>query len=561
MTQSNKFERIQSQKGLLSNSNQNYKSKSRYYVGLCRNNYGVITEKWLTEEQMQGNGLRYYLSKASMAGVGLFGVKKSVETYNKLQEWYVNQSPQTRRGFVKKLLGGMLIGAGLEACSKETFNEPIPETYEILGPSEVTMPRMGCQAEGIYSYKGNMVLDVPSWKLHTPSALQGSIRSTGVQELNCGFPIPGFLELNLFPDAYSTQKLASKTVKVNPPASTGKDYDLPLLLLVRENPMGPNNYNEGMYTYDPKTRLITKLFESNKLYGDCTAWSPDGKMIAFTYLPDGRDWRTDPHKIATYNLLTGKLKMISSNTERLAWKVTWSPKGDWIAYVDDSQSIGMLFGKLTVGVFDEIKISRPDGTEQFYLRGEGDENHIINNGPDFAALSLSWDPTGSHLIGVHKRKLVIFENVLSNNITRRTPVLSQNQLTNLYYNNSFNIIENISTAVPGANGVAWSPCGEYLAYTLQFGIDIAYNTIAISRVDGTGDIKIIDLRSGIYEIAWIEVLTSPTWSPDGNKIYYTGMDEEGFKYNLYEVDVTIENPVPVKIDLGLLNPRNVSLYG
>ncbi|MEN8251150.1 MAG: hypothetical protein ABFS32_19610 [Bacteroidota bacterium] len=540
-------------------------SKARYFIGFSRNQQGIIEEKWLTEEQIQIKQLRNYISKASLAGIGLFGGKYSIEIYNKLQDWYLKQSPHSRRGFIKNLMGGMLIGAGLSACN-DTLDEPIPETFEILGPSEVTMGKMGCAVIGSYTYQGNVKLNNPSWRLITPSSLQPFVRYDGEQEIECNFSIPGNLKLTIYPDSLSNQLLASKTVKVNQPEVGNKDYELPLLLLVRETRVDSyQNRFTGIYTYDIESKQITKLFSSKKLYDDGITWSPTGEKIAFSWGPLANPYDGYPTRIATYDLLSGEFRIISKNPTGIAWKVAWSPKDDWIAFADDSQALTKFAdGTIKKHGYDEIKLIRPDGSEEFYLRGEGDENHILENGSKFSGFALSWDPSGTKIVGsgskYSKHRLQIFENLFESQ-SSEIHLPTDEQLTNLYYSNNFgNIsIDQFLYAVHGANGVAWSPNGDYLAYTLQFGWDPGYNTIAISRIDGTGSIQILDSRSGNTDYEWIELLLSPSWSPDGKKIYYTGMDV--FEYNLYEIDVTVNNPVPQKIDLPLLNTKQVRFYG
>jgi Tol biopolymer transport system component len=81
-----------------------------------------------------------------------------------------------------------------------------------------------------------------------------------------------------------------------------------------------------------------------------------------------------------------------------------------------------------------------------------------------------------------------------------------------------NTPDNRQTIMPGPNGVSWSPDGEWLAYQLYYGFldrGGAFDFLAKSRVDGTGDIQVLVPGHGN------SVFQSPTWSPNGRTVVFT----------------------------------------
>ena len=106
------------------------------------------------------------------------------------------------------------------------------------------------------------------------------------------------------------------------------------------------NRRKHLYVLDVATRGITQI-TSGAFDDEEPAWSPDGKFVAFTSnrTPDADgNYNTDIFVVAAGNTDKGKSVMqltVNSGPETSA---TWSPDGEWIAYLSQTDAHALDYG-------------------------------------------------------------------------------------------------------------------------------------------------------------------------------------------------------------------------
>lgn len=192
----------------------------------------------------------------------------------------------------------------------------------------------------------------------------------------------------------------------------------------------------------------------------------------------------------------------------------WNPKKDWIAYTDDTQTPNRAH--------DELFLVRPDGTGMKRLSGaEYDDT--------FCAWHPSWDPDGERLAeSAHYGNLVEAESYG----TRRLAIVSElwtdapvreflhsDAMLSAFLETHFGITYSPALRLTeGAAGVAWSPDGEWIVYTLGFdfgfGAEGQYHRLLVKApASGSGPITIL-VAGSIQDDP-----NHPTWSPNGRRIF------------------------------------------
>lgn len=122
---------------------------------------------------------------------------------------------------------------------------------------------------------------------------------------------------------------------------------------------------------DLKTGKITLITESSNSYiGPGLSWSPDGRRIAFDFEPPNHRLGSEIRAVYVADLETGKISQIG-----LGQSPSWSPSGEWIAYVgyiegaerhQDSNSYGGRY--FAINDFQISLMSRTGAQSRVLLR-------------------------------------------------------------------------------------------------------------------------------------------------------------------------------------------------
>lgn len=172
-------------------------------------------------------------------------------------------------------------------------------------------------------------------------------------------------------------------------------------------------------------------------------------------------------------------------------------------------------------------MARPDGSHVTLVGGDLTDWNFSVHHP-------SWDPAGTRIAGaarwevepcVTKTRIVIFSNLWG--AATRQALNSEEQIQAVFGPSSeYEVNE-------GGNGLAWSPDGAWIAYAaLAVPPDTSHTEymLVIAAAAGSGDIRI--LVRGVEESRPLH----PTWSPDGQTIYF--MRSVGSGHHIFSIPVS-----------------------
>ena len=220
---------------------------------------------------------------------------------------------------------------------------------------------------------------------------------------------------------------------------------------------------------------IEKLYMIRRVGG--TAWSPDGKQIAFISNISGRNnlWLAPAEG--------GWPVQLTISDQRQA-SPAWSPDGKWIAYISDH-----------------------DGDEQWDIflvsPANGDVVNLTNT-PAISEESPAWAPDGRHLAyQVKPQTSSTFEIDVMDILTRK--------------------VRHLTTGTPaelGNVGPIWSRDGKWIAYTQQHAAGKDSNIFVVEVA--TGKSTLLTAHRGEHNFS------ATDWSPDGKKLLITSNAGNGY---------------------------------
>lgn len=218
-------------------------------------------------------------------------------------------------------------------------------------------------------------------------------------------------------------------------------------------------------------------------------WSPDGAELVFQY-----------NGLWIANIASGEINQIPLSVEEnnlpneYLVKPSWSPDGEWIAFLNES------------GMFGDLYLIHPDGTGLIRLTNTDD---ISRDG------DLVWSPDGKQIAYSANRdgNIDIYisdvENAIRGNAASR-------QLTD--------------TPAPVQNLVtSWSPDGSMIAFS--------------SNRDGNMEIYLMN-PEGNDIVRLTDNVTSdaePRWSPDGKQIAFSSNRDGNVEIYVLDVEETIQS--------------------
>jgi hypothetical protein len=489
------------------------------FVGKRQDPSGAVVDMWIDQDRMLQDRraeqeLKHLAGKAGAGGVGGRTLGRIMDAHSKSLRRVESGDLFSRRLFLKAAavagVGGML------GCSDGGTGPTQEElTAVIEGPMEATIPGVG-RASSIPLDSSACVGPVlqREWSREILGTDIEPTASVGDRvKLNYPATRPGEHVVTLTVHGGAPTASTTHTVKVNPPQLPGGTYNnLPLLYIARER-VG-DSVTRTIWSYDLETRKSARFFGSPIIYGSTVSWDPTGERLIFV-------WEAgNATRIATYNLLSGEFNRINTpppgyNSDGFVWAPKVSPTGEWVAFLDDGRFIDPRRG------YDEPALVRIDGTDQFYLCGEVAQ-------PTFIGFALTWDPTGEMIaLGDDDKRLergvMIIGDLWSGAPSTEGYIPTEEQLQNLWVSEDWGIdLETFwQSVLAGAFGVAWSPDGKRIAYRLMFGWgdSLFYQLLAVSNIDGSGDIEVV-ARAGSQET--LDYISYPTWSLDNETLFFMG---------------------------------------
>jgi Tol biopolymer transport system component len=225
------------------------------------------------------------------------------------------------------------------------------------------------------------------------------------------------------------------------------------------------------------------------------SWSPDGTQIVFQY--DGL-WIADAVTGATSPLPLDR----SLLENPYLVKPSWSPNGEWIAFINESGTQGDIF------------LVRPDGTDLRRLTGSDD---ISRDG------NVVWSPDGRQLAfsAIRGGRIEIYLMDIEEALPG-TDSAPQRQLT-------------VSSASIQNFVTSWSPDGSRIAFS--------------SNRDGNTELYLMD-PDGSNVVRLTEnpfTDREPDWSPDGRQIVFSSNRDGNFDVYVLNVDEAIPDPGGVTV--------------
>ncbi len=532
------------------------------FVGVKKDKSGKLVRVFLDPEKQNSSSLQRgnFISKVTLGGAGITGGTKAISELESLVKKVIQDELATsRRKFLK--IGALAAGAaGLAACSKDAGPDeqngtetPVPV---ITGPSNLTIPRMGGYVQGVFdskNYKGGRTSQ--SWELLLPgSGIEEKLDLGNEGAVSHKFSRPGKYKIKLLIFNNLKYGIAEKEVIVNPANVPEGSYEIPMLLMVNEY-SNTTNY-ENIYLLYLSSMEMVRIFGSKEICGSRLGCDPTGRYIIFAKLDGefsiGPTTRIPDSPIYKYDLVSGQLNKISPNQIGYGRDMSWSPKGNWIAYVDWSRP----YNNPSI-IDDEIALLKPDGSQRLFL-GEPDPQYRCRG------WKLSWNPDESCLASGSEGYLdfnliTIYKDLYSGRAAKEYPFPSNDQIDKFYQSGNFGMTREKfdDTLYAGWNGVAWSPDGKKIVYDLAFGeIPDNYNMLVQSNADLTGDIEVLAVSRGENSGIEFYLPYSPTWSYDGKTLYFIAYSKS-IKH-LFKINpVTKEKEM---LTLGSFGLINVSLY-
>jgi Tol biopolymer transport system component len=264
------------------------------------------------------------------------------------------------------------------------------------------------------------------------------------------------------------------------------------------------NTDDQLLTIDAtgaNERLVATISEPEYLQGSSAAWSPDGKMIAFSYgtaVSDG----SGPSPV--YEMAVSAISLEDPVIKPIT-KRTWPNIGS-VVWFNDGSALAFVAAESRTGAKQIWQCSFPGGQA----------SRITNdlNSYDFDSLSITADD--SSLIAVQKHPVSQIWLVPDGDYDRASMVVTRKNVQD------------------GRYGLGWTPDGRII-YDSSAGSN---SSIWSMNTDGSDARQLTDASTDDY---------APEVSPDGRHVIF-GAHRNGFQ--IWRMDVDGENPKQITFGTG-----------
>ncbi|MCB9208596.1 MAG: hypothetical protein H6612_02995 [Ignavibacteriales bacterium] len=253
--------------------------------------------------------------------------------------------------------------------------------------------------------------------------------------------------------------------------------------------MNPKDYGAVSEEFKDETGLFATSTLSKEF---------NGKRLALCKARSNGEYGLD---LLLYDIVSGEMESLHNTpTNGNSWQAVWSPKGEYLAFIED--------GRYPSKNKDELTLISSVEKEPIYLAG-------ASTNDDFVGFYPSWNPQGNkimfgmttyHIEGKKERRISIYSDLFGQPIRER--LHSEEYLQDYFGNKNFFMFE-------GNSGLSWSPDGTLVA-TSNFvagtynGVNYNGNYIFIANADGSGILTLIPKEQAV----------APTWSPDSQHLIF-----------------------------------------
>lgn len=460
-----------------------------------------------------GHSRRKMISLAGTAGAGGITKPNLARLLDRMGSNSGGNSLLSRKAFLRAAAAAAgTIACGGDGGSTGPDDIPLPDPIaRIQGPNDLQLASLGRSGLVQYDSGGSTPASVHRhWKMKKvlDSLAEGEMDLGDGRTAQAELVRPGDYTVELRIVTSGKEDTTTHTTRVLPPPAPAEDYPLPAFMRREDNPLGSDPW--VLYVINSSGQP-TRIGGGPSLdfFPVTASWEPGGTRLALERSTG------ELGAFSIYDFMTDELAEVNTPGAGQLLTVAWNPKKDWIAYSDTGRS----------GHFEPALI-RPDGSERKYISGAAPladvRGYYPSWSPDGEQLVVGWTPYDITDSFFEDWRNTVYSGLWNGNPTG-TRIPTEDQLVAFLDTLGSNTTKSRESINPCANGLAWSPDGDWLAYTLQFWTEGGVRPrdfLVKSRMDGTGDIETL--------VEWedppgspVSSLQRPFWSPNGNFIYFT----------------------------------------
>lgn len=421
-----------------------------------------------------------------------------------------HSSRMPRRGFLRTTSLGLLgVAGGLAACDSSATdpdpgtdttpppNQADPATAGIRGPTWARLAPGGAVRLRYSSEFSSANAKNPVWSWVTPTGQAGG--PIAGQILSMEVPAAGDWRVHLTiqnEDGATAQVEMTTTVL---PALTIAGYAVPLAW-TRTLDIVSGVSELCLADLDSLAQVTTLPLS---IGGAGISWAPEGGRLVSSHSGGGL------RHLYIVDVASGNITPLDQ-PPGLALDPCWSPSGEWVAYTDDTRLV----------TSDELTFIRADGTDRQFWAGEevSYENHMFHASwsPDEAL--VAGGSTRAYVDGEQVRRIAIHSGPGRSRLRER---LNPEEALVSFYGKHQDLLGpgNVRQLYEGSNGCAWSPSGDWIAYSVMLDPGMsdftAAHALVVASASGSGEMHLLDWTQNDHDI-----IAQLAWAPDETALYY-----------------------------------------